>query len=112
MFPAVAVPGYFLFVLIRSCMLNKIMFIKGSKSAHHVSFWHFSYDQWSFSLVCTHSRIVLVSACVQLRGTLREESTLNVNRSPPVQRCTQQGSATVGGISGRSGTNSEAWLGH
>lgn len=31
MFPVVAVPGYFLFVLIRSCILNDIMLIRDSK---------------------------------------------------------------------------------
>lgn len=55
---------------------------------------------------------MLVPACVQLRGTLQDASTLNVGRSPPVQQCTQQGTAAVGEISGRLGTNSEAWLGH
>lgn len=54
---------------------------------------------------------MLVPACVQLCGCLQDGSSLNVGRSPPVQRWMQQGTAAVGEISGRLGTNSEAWLG-
>lgn len=37
MFPVMTVPGYFLFVLIRSCMLNEIMLFRDSKM--HTSFY-------------------------------------------------------------------------
>lgn len=63
MFPVVAVPGYFLFVLIRSCILNDIMLIRDSKmNTMSLSGIFFCMDPWSFCLICTQTKIVPVSA--------------------------------------------------
>lgn len=83
-FPVMTVPGYFLFVLIRSCMLNAIMLFRDSKmhtSLYLVLFWMIH----SFSGLHPNEIVPIlhVCSCADLAASW---STQKIGVSPPCNR--------------------------
>lgn len=66
MFPVMAMPGYFLLVLMRPCIPKEIMLIRDAKTHTSLSLWYcFGWSMESFFGLCPNE-IVLISSCLQL----------------------------------------------